>query len=57
MKDYRYILGDSSFEVKRLAFQARVWEDMTEGLFDRLKVGPGWKCERGNFTRLVSESL
>lgn len=40
---YEYILGDSSYEVKRLAFQAKVWRDMTEGLFDRLRVGPGWK--------------
>ncbi|MBI5201493.1 MAG: class I SAM-dependent methyltransferase [Elusimicrobia bacterium] len=44
MAKYEYILGDSSYEVKRLAFQAGVWRDMTEGLFDRLKVGPGWKC-------------
>lgn len=41
---FEYILGDSSYEVKRLAFQAGVWRDMTEGLLDRLKVGPGWKC-------------
>lgn len=41
---YRYILGDSSYEVKRLAFQAGVWREMTEGLFDRLGVGPGWRC-------------
>ncbi|MBI4345424.1 MAG: class I SAM-dependent methyltransferase [Elusimicrobia bacterium] len=41
---YEYILGDSSYEVRRLAFQAGVWRDMTEGLFDRLGVGPGWKC-------------
>ncbi len=41
---YEYILGDSSYEVKRLAFQAKVWRSMTEGLFDRLGVGPGWKC-------------
>ncbi len=41
---FTYILGDSDFEVKRLAFQAKVWEDMTEGLFDRLGVGPGWRC-------------
>lgn len=38
-----YILGDSSFEVRRLAFQAEVWRDVTEALFDRLGVGPGWK--------------
>lgn len=40
---YEYLLGDSSFEVRRLAQQATVWRDMTEGLFDRLGVGPGWK--------------
>lgn len=41
---YEYILGDSSYEVKRLAFQAGVWREMTEGLLDRLRVGPGWRC-------------
>lgn len=41
---YQYILGDASFEVERLNFQAGVWRDMTEALFDRLKVGPGWRC-------------
>ena len=41
---FDYILGDSSFEVKRLAFQAKVWRDMTEGLFDRRRVGRGWRC-------------
>ncbi len=41
---YRYILGTSSFEVRRLRFQAGLWEGMTEALFDRLKVGPGWHC-------------
>lgn len=41
---FDYILGDSSYEVKRLAFQAGVWRDMTEGLFDRHGVGPGWRC-------------
>jgi SAM-dependent methyltransferase len=43
MKGFKYILGDSDREVKRLAFQAGVWRDMTEGLFDRHKVGRGWK--------------
>lgn len=43
-KKFDYILGDSDYEVQRLAFQAKVWEDMTEGLFDRLRVGPGWRC-------------
>lgn len=42
-RDFEYILGDSSREVRRLAFQASVWRDMTEGLFDRHGVGPGWK--------------
>lgn len=40
---YEYILGASPFEVRRLAFQASVWNPMTEALFDRLKVGPGWR--------------
>ncbi len=44
MAGYRYILGDSDHEVQRLSLQARVWEDMTESCWDRLKVGPGWKC-------------
>jgi len=40
---YDYILGDSDFEVRRLAFQAELWGPMTEALFDRLGVRPGWK--------------
>lgn len=40
---YDYILGDSDFEVRRLAFQAEVWAPMTEALFDRIGVKPGWK--------------
>lgn len=43
MARYNYILGDTPFEVKRLAFQSQVWKDMTEGMFDRLQVGPGWR--------------
>lgn len=39
-----YILGASQSEIDRLAFQAQVWRSMTEGLFDRLGVGPGWNC-------------
>lgn len=55
---YDYILGDSSYEVKRLAFQAGVWRDMTEGLFERLQVGPGWRClEVGAGTGTVSFPL
>src|SRR5581483_10013885 len=55
---FDYILGDSSYEVRRLAFQAGVWKDMTEGLFDRLRVGPGWKCvEVGAGTGTVSFPL
>ncbi|MBI4425929.1 MAG: class I SAM-dependent methyltransferase [Elusimicrobia bacterium] len=41
---YEYILGDSDFEVRRLAFQAKVWRPMTEALFDRHGIGPGWRC-------------
>lgn len=43
-RGFKYLLGDSDREVRRLAFQAQVWEDMTENLFDRFGVGPGWKC-------------
>ncbi len=43
-RGFKYLLGDSDKEVRRLAFQAKVWEDMTENLLDRLGVGPGWKC-------------
>lgn len=39
-----YPLGASQSEIDRLAFQARVWSPMTEALFDRLGVGPGWTC-------------
>lgn len=41
---FEYILGDSSREVRRLAFQAGVWRGMTEALLDRHGVGPGWRC-------------
>lgn len=55
---YEYILGDSSYEVRRLAFQAGVWRDMTDGLFEHLKVGPGWRCvEVGAGTGTVSFPL
>lgn len=42
-KRYRYLLGDSTRERRRLQAQARLWDPVTHHLFDRLEVGPGWR--------------
>ena len=39
-----YLLGVNERELERLRFQHSVWGPVTERFFDRLKVGPGWKC-------------
>jgi len=41
---YEYLLGDGEAEVDRLRFQHSVWGPITELFFDRLGVGPGWRC-------------
>jgi len=38
---YRYLLGDSRREAARLRAQARLWDPVAWGLFDRLGVGRG----------------
>jgi len=40
---YRYLLGDSRREAARLRRQARLWDPTAFALFDRIKVGRGWK--------------
>ncbi|MBI4377416.1 MAG: methyltransferase domain-containing protein [Elusimicrobia bacterium] len=40
----QYMLGASPYEIERLTFQGEVWRSMTEALFDRIGVGPGWRC-------------
>lgn len=42
-RSYRYLLGDSSREERRLRAQARLWDPTAHALFDRLGVRRGWK--------------
>ena len=39
-----YLLGVNTKELERLRFQHGVWKRVTDGLFDRIGVKPGWKC-------------
>jgi SAM-dependent methyltransferase len=43
-QDSEYLLGANEAELHRLRFQHRVWGPVTNGFFDRLDVGEGWKC-------------
>jgi len=43
-QNYEYLLGDGDAELSRLKFQHSVWGPVTDRFFDRVKVGPGWKC-------------
>jgi len=38
-----YLLGVNDFELDRLKFQHSVWKQVTDDLFDRLKIQKGWK--------------
>lgn len=40
---YRYLLGDSAREARRLREQARLWDPTACALFDRLGIKPGWR--------------
>ncbi len=42
-RQYRYLLGDSRREAARLRRQARLWDPTAFALFDRIKVGRGWR--------------
>jgi len=42
-REYRYLLGDSRREAARLRRQARLWDPTAHALFDKVKVGPGWR--------------
>ncbi len=41
---YPYLLGRTSREYQRLRAQARLWEDATARVFDRVGLGPGMHC-------------
>jgi SAM-dependent methyltransferase len=43
MRRYRYLLGDRRRERARLQHQASIWDPKALALFDRLKVGRGWR--------------
>ncbi len=43
-KGEEYLLGVNQAELERLRFQHEVWGTVTSAFFDRLGVGPGWKC-------------
>lgn len=38
-----YLLGANDYELNRLHFQHGVWKGITDDLFNRLNVQPGWK--------------
>jgi SAM-dependent methyltransferase len=40
---YRYLLGDAAREAARLRAQARLWDPVSLALFDRIRVGRGWR--------------
>jgi SAM-dependent methyltransferase len=40
---YAYLLGDHRTEAARLRAQARLWDPVSLALFDRLRVGRGWR--------------
>ena len=42
-RQYRYLLGDSRREAARLRRQARLWDPTAHAVFDKVKVGPGWR--------------
>ena len=42
-RGFRYLLGDSRREAKRLNEQAKLWDPTALALFDRIGVKPGWK--------------
>ncbi|MGA2668129.1 MAG: methyltransferase domain-containing protein [Ignavibacteria bacterium] len=44
MEERAYIFGTNKAELERLRFQHIVWRQVTENLFDRIKVKEGWKC-------------
>ena len=44
MEEKEYIFGINSDELERLRFQHSVWSEVTNNLFDRIKVKEGWKC-------------
>jgi SAM-dependent methyltransferase len=53
-----YLLGTNEAELERLRFQHGVWGGVTKALFDRLKVGQGWKClDVGAGPGFVAEDL
>ena len=39
----RYLLGDAAREAARLRAQARLWDPVSLTLFDRIRVGRGWR--------------
>lgn len=42
-RSYRYLLGDAKREAARLRAQARLWDPVAHALFDRMRVGRGWR--------------
>lgn len=53
-----YLLGINQSELERLRFQQTVWGPVTNGFFDRIGVGKGWKClDAGAGPGLVAAEL
>ncbi len=53
-----YILGVNEFELERLRFQHEVWKNVSDGLFERIKVQKGWKAlDAGSGPGFVSIDL
>jgi SAM-dependent methyltransferase len=40
---YRYLLGDARQEAARLRAQAKLWDPVSQALFDRIGIRRGWK--------------
>jgi len=43
-RSFRYLLGDSRAETRRLAVQAKLWEPVSKAFFDRIGIRRGWKA-------------
>ncbi|MEP7145886.1 MAG: methyltransferase domain-containing protein [bacterium] len=44
MSKQEYILGVNQTELERLEFQHKVWKNVTDDFFRRIKIQKGWKC-------------
>src|SRR4051812_39522794 len=43
MATFKYLLGDSTPEARRLRDQAKLWDPATHALFDRIRIRRNWR--------------